>query len=316
MEGVTDAPMRALQGQIGAFTFAVSEFQRVSIQPIPKKVFVREVPELLNGAKTSSGLPVAVQLLGGHPERMALSALKAISAGATCIDLNFGCPAKTVNRNDGGACLLQYPQRIYDIVRAVRGAMPPHIPVSAKLRLGWDSTDAIYKNAEQAVKAGASWLTIHARTKAQAYNPPVFYEPIRRLREQLDVPIIANGDIFSLEDFKRCRGETDCLHFMIGRGALARPYLSHEIAAELGLPTCRLSIDNWGQLAHLLVQQIFRTEPTNEAYATLRIKQWLNMARLHGDFGSFNEIKRESSFCAILKKLSATPIQSQVTWCA
>src|SRR5687768_16633569 len=106
MDGITDAPMRALQGATGAFTYAVTEFVRVSSQPIPAKVFRREVPELCHGARTPTGLPVQVQILGGHPERMAKSALAACKAGAKAIDINFGCPAPTVNRHDGGASLL------------------------------------------------------------------------------------------------------------------------------------------------------------------------------------------------------------------
>src|SRR5262249_9368763 len=147
MEGVTDAPMRALQGTAGAFTFAVTEFFRVS-HSIPKPAaFLRHVPELAASARTPTGLPVHVQLLGGDPTRLAESAAAAVEAGATAIDLNFGCPAATVNRHDGGATLLKHPERIRDIVRAVRDALPREVPVSAKLRLGWDCLESIHENA-------------------------------------------------------------------------------------------------------------------------------------------------------------------------
>src|SRR5258708_26151911 len=109
MDGLTDAPMRAVQGELGAFTFAVSEFLRVNQEIPSKKVFHRHVPELLDGGLTPSGLPVQVQLLGGDPGRMAESAAAACDAGAKAIDINFGCPAPTVNRHDGGATLLQHP---------------------------------------------------------------------------------------------------------------------------------------------------------------------------------------------------------------
>lgn len=101
MDGITDAAMRAFQGATGAFTFAVTEFLRVSQEPIPKKVFRRDVPELSNGGRTLTGLPVQIQLLGGDPGRMAQSAVIACEAGAPGIDINFGCPAPTVNRHDG-----------------------------------------------------------------------------------------------------------------------------------------------------------------------------------------------------------------------
>ena len=106
MEGVTDAPMRAVQGEAGAFTFAVSEFLRISHAVPPKHVFFRHVPELRLGGTTPTGLPVQVQLLGGDPGRMAAAAVVAHQCGAAVIDLNFGCPARTVNRHDGGATLL------------------------------------------------------------------------------------------------------------------------------------------------------------------------------------------------------------------
>src|SRR5580704_4865763 len=143
MEGVTDAPMRALQGATGAFTFAVSEFLRIAQVVPPKHVFYRHIPELRVGAKTPTGMPVQVQLLGGHAGRMAEGAVRAHQLGATAIDINFGCPARTVNRHDGGATLLQHPERIREIVAAVRAALPANLPVSAKLRLGWDDVHAI-----------------------------------------------------------------------------------------------------------------------------------------------------------------------------
>src|SRR5262245_59472132 len=116
MEGVTDAPMRALQGAAGAFTFAVSEFLRVS-QSVPRpNAFHRHVPELRAGGRTPTGMPVQVQLLGGDAGRLADAAGAAHEAGATAVDLNFGCPAPTVNRHDGGATLLKDPRRVRDVV--------------------------------------------------------------------------------------------------------------------------------------------------------------------------------------------------------
>jgi tRNA-dihydrouridine synthase C len=144
MEGVADAPMRALQGETGAFTFAVSEFLRIHQIVPPKSGFYRHVPELRSGGLTPTGLRVQIQLLGGDASLLAASAAVAHEAGAKAIDLNFGCPARTVNRHDGGATLLKYPKRILEIVRAVRAALPREVPVSAKLRLGWDSVDAIF----------------------------------------------------------------------------------------------------------------------------------------------------------------------------
>ncbi|MHB8636715.1 MAG: tRNA dihydrouridine synthase [Fimbriimonadaceae bacterium] len=300
MDGITDAPMRALQGATGAFTYAVSEFLRVSIETLPPKVFRRDVPELCNGGATPTGMPVQVQLLGGDPERMGKSARVACDAGASGIDINFGCPAPTVNRHDGGASLLLHPCRIRDIVTAVRAAVPPSIPVSAKLRLGWDCVDSIYENAAMAAEGGASWLTIHARTRVQGYTPPVFWRPISRVRAEIGVPVVANGDIWTLQDFLQCREETGCVHFMLGRGALANPDLPYRIANELGLRTGAVPATDWVALLCALVGWVEFYEDRAPAWTVKRLKQWLKIAASHGDFNHFDEIKLAESVDELL----------------
>jgi tRNA-dihydrouridine synthase C len=300
MDGITDAPMRALQGSTGAFTYTVSEFVRVSVQPIPRKVFVKEIPELLQGGVTPSGLPVQVQLLGGDPGRMAASAATACKAGAKGIDINFGCPAPTVNRHDGGASLLNHPCRIREIVAAIREAVPPEIPVSAKLRLGWDSIDCIHENAAMTAEGGASWLTIHARTRVQGYSPPVYWKPIGQVRAALGLPVIANGDIWSFEDFLRCREETGCIHFMLGRCALANPALPHQVARELGIgATGPIDID-WSSLFNRLVALI----GDQPKLSLLRLKQWMKIAHLYGEFPYFHELKQTQTLEEFFEKLA------------
>ncbi|MGO8673599.1 MAG: tRNA-dihydrouridine synthase family protein [Capsulimonadaceae bacterium] len=294
MDGLADAPMRDVQGEIGAFDFAVSEFLRVSAEVPPVKMFRRDVPELLNGGRTRSGLPVQVQLLGGDPGRMGAAAAVACDAGASAIDINFGCPAPTVNRHDGGATLLRHPRRIRDIVRAVRDAVPTGIPVSAKLRLGWNDEASILENAEMAAEGGAAWLTIHGRTRMQCYRPPAHWEPIGVVRERLDIPVVANGDIWSIEDFRRCRDVTGCRHFMLGRGALASPTLSHAVARELGLivPDVPNYVrDTWPWRLSRLAAAMAAPTPPDSRHLTGRWKQWLRLAHLHGDFAPFDRIK-------------------------
>ena len=292
MDGITDAPMRALQGELGGFSFAVSEFLRVSGEPLPKKVFLREVPELLNGCVTPTGLPVVVQILGGDAARMADTAWNAHRAGARAIDINFGCPAPTVNRNDGGATLLNYPCRIREIVSAIRAAVPPEIPVSAKIRLGWDSIDQVYENAAMAAEGGASWLTIHARTRAQGYAPPVYWKPIGVVRSTLGIPVVANGDIWTLDDFRQCRDETGCSHFMIGRSALSNPALPHQISRELGLPSKNEPMTDWITLLEMLIGWTEHYRGSVSPRGVQRLKQWLNLAQKHGEFNGFDRVKR------------------------
>ncbi|MGI4788432.1 MAG: tRNA dihydrouridine synthase [Janthinobacterium lividum] len=303
MQGLTDAPMRAYQSESGAFTFAVSEFLRISGDVPSAKMFFRHVPELHCGGRTPAGLPVQVQLLGGDAGRMAASAVVAYEAGAKAVDINFGCPAPTVNRHDGGAALLKYPSRIQEIVAAIRGALPLEIPVSAKLRLGWDSADSIFENAERAAAGGASWITIHGRTRVQGYAPPADWVRIGQVRDQLSIPVVANGDLWSIDDFKRCRDMTGCTQFMLGRGALANPYLPQQVACELGIATKACTDEESGPIdwvPHLnrliaLTAQIegkSLVDKRSDHFLVCRLKQWLNLADKQGQFTEFEAVKR------------------------
>ncbi|HZH98958.1 MAG TPA: tRNA-dihydrouridine synthase family protein, partial [Fimbriimonadaceae bacterium] len=309
MDGITDAPMRALQGKCGSFDYAVSEFIRVSGDVLPKKVFRRDVPEICEGSRTRTGLPVQVQILGGDPELMALSALNAWKAGATAIDINFGCPAPVVNRHDGGASLLRQPCRIREVVSAVRQAVPAQVPVSAKLRLGWDDPGAIDETAAMAEEGGASWITIHARTRMQGYAPPVFWKPIGRVRRRLGIPVVANGDIWSLEDFCRCREETECRHYMLGRCALADPILSHAVSKELGLERSYHVPEDWTQILRELVSSSEVFGDRVPARALMRLKQWLKIASNFGRFPHFDLVKRATTVDELFATLEGVPAE-------
>lgn len=316
MEGVTDAPMRALMTEIGGLSFCVSEFLRVTHQLYPNHVFQEHVPEFETSCKTPAGVPVQIQLLGGDEEMMALNAQRACNLGAKAIDINFGCPSPVVNRHDGGASLLRYPERIRRIVAAVRQAVPVGIPVSAKLRLGWESMDDIFINAENAALGGASWITIHGRTKMQGYTPPAYWQNIGKVREMLDIPVVANGDIWTREDFLRCRDQTGCKHFMIGRGALANPVLARQIARELGLDlSSQAPADfthhpaEWEPLlkrfSEIATPEAVAESSKQTRYVVCRIKQWLKMAGMRTPLGPwFDEVKRCNTVEDVFAKLS------------
>jgi tRNA-dihydrouridine synthase C len=295
MEGVTDAPMRALLTEERAFTHCVTEFLRISGQVLPGKCYPRHAVEVRQESRTASGTPVIFQLLGGHPERLALSALTAVQKGAKAIDLNFGCPAPTVNNHDGGAALLRYPQRIEEIIRTVRTTLPKEIPVSAKLRLGYDDPEAIYENAERAEKAGAAWITIHGRTKTQGYRPPAYWQPIGAVIRRLSIPVIANGEIWTIDDFHRCQEETRAEHFMIGRGALANPMLAEQIAFALGLrkdpPRAYPTQEEWITKMRRFLELCELTSD-HPNYAIKRLKQWMRYISQRQPFPDFDVVKR------------------------
>lgn len=280
MDGVTDSVYRAclsaMFGGASGISICVSEFVRVTNQRVVPHVFRRHCPELDRGGTTPEGVPVFVQLLGGKPEPMANAAADAVGLGAPGIDLNFGCPAKTVNNHDGGATLLKTPRRVFDVASAVRKAVPDHVPVTVKIRLGWDSAEPVVDIARAAEDAGAAWLTIHARTRKQLYRPPVNWGAIGRANDAVRMPVVANGDLVSPESIDACARQSGCAAFMIGRGAMARP----ELFAELRGPTPRLDAS---QMAALLLDYLARilASGATERHTLGRVKQWLRMGAPH-----------------------------------
>ncbi len=306
MEGVIDHTMRDLLSTLGGLDRCVTEFVRVSDLLLPPRVFHRICPELKRGAKTASGLPVYVQLLGGQPIPMAENAARAAELGAPGIDLNFGCPAKTVNRSDGGAILLREPERVHAIVSAVRSAVPAEIPVTVKIRLGFEDRELLQDNVSGIAAAGPTELAVHARTKKDGYRPPAYWEEIARLREWIDVPVIANGEIWNPADARRCREVTGCDDLMLGRGILCRPDLARLIAGDAAgdMP----APFEWPQVQSLLVDMFHLLMENYEArYAGNPIKQWLVYQRNYYPQAAllFERIKRLQQPEDILAVLSA-----------
>ena len=268
MEGLTDPPMRRLLTQVGSYDWCVTEFIRITDQLLPAHVIHGYCPELHQGCKTDSGTPVHVQLLGNDPIALADNAAFCVELGAPAIDLNFGCPAKTVNRHRGGAVLLQEPDVIHDIIAAVRKAVPAHIPVSAKMRLGYMDDSQSLDNARAIEAAGAAWLTVHARTKVDGYKPPAYWEKLPAVREAIKIPLIANGEIWTVENAARCREVSGCADLMLGRGAVTRPDLVNRIRGQAGI--------EWRALVALQLE--FLDSPTKtDAGLVGRYKQWLGM---------------------------------------
>lgn len=205
---------------------------------------------------------------------MADNAARAVELGAPGIDLNFGCPAKTVNRSDGGAVLLREPQRVHGIAAAVREAVPAHIPVTLKTRLGFDDRELFLDIVRGVEAAGVNELTVHARTRRDGYRPPAYWQEIARAREVVSMPVIANGEIWNPDDARRCMAETGCEDLMLGRGALCRPDLPRLIEASVwGCPATPLA---WRELLPLVLR-FYRLNLANyEArYAPNPLKQWL-----------------------------------------
>jgi tRNA-dihydrouridine synthase C len=282
MEGLLDHTLRDMLTRVGGVDLCVSEFIRVTNTVLPRRAFIRVAPELLNQSRTVAGVPVRVQLLGSDPDMLAANAAALAALAPAGIDLNFGCPAKTVNQHRGGAVLLDEPELVGQIVAAVRRAVPAHIPVSAKMRLGYNDDLRAEECAMAIEAAGASDLVVHARTKAHGYRPPAYWERIADLRQRVRLPIVANGEIWTLADALRCREVTGCDRLMIGRGMVADPGLAlsiaqHDALAHSGALNSAVA---WSQILHLM--RLFwqgialRVAPRHRAG---RLKQWLNYLR-------------------------------------
>lgn len=274
MEGLLDATLRDVLTRTGGVDRCVSEFIRVTDTLLPERAFIRVVPELLNGGRTQAGVPVRPQLLGSDPVCLAENAQRLAALSPFGVDLNFGCPAKTVNRSRGGAVLLDEPELIGRIVAAVRRAVPAERPVSAKMRLGYGDDRVAEDCALAIAEAGADELVIHARTKAHGYRPPAYWERIAEVRQVLPtaLPVVANGEIWTVADAVRCREVSGCQAVMIGRGVVTDPGLALAIKGQGAVP--------WAQVLPLLAtfwhQVSQRVERRHRAG---RLKQWLNYLR-------------------------------------
>lgn len=211
----------------------VSEFIRITDTLLPARAFIRTMPELRTGGRSLTGVPVRGQLLGSDPTLLAENAARLAELGSHGVDLNFGCPAKVVNRHGGGSALLDDPELVHRIVLAVRRAVPAHVPVSAKMRLGFNDDHRAEDNALAIEAAGASEIVVHARTKAHGYRPPAYWDRIADLRREVKLPLVANGEIWTVEDALRCQQASGCTSLMLGRGMVADPGLALAIRAAL-----------------------------------------------------------------------------------
>ena len=198
----------------GAFT----EFVRVVTDPLP----AWKLREHLGPARFSA--PVGLQLMGSDLSALAATALRARDAGAPLVDLNFGCPAKGAIADCSGSGMLRDPARLERTVRAVTEALPG-FPVTAKIRAGF-ADDSSLEDLARAAEAGGAWmLTVHCRTRVEAYCEEVDWGRIARAVAAVRIPVCGNGSVRVHADLERMRRETGARYAMVGRGALADPWI-------------------------------------------------------------------------------------------
>jgi tRNA-dihydrouridine synthase C len=310
MEGLVDEPLRDVLTRVGGVDWCVTEFIRVNDALTPAHVIRRFAPELARGARTAAGTPLRVQFLGSNPTTLAESAALACELGAPVIDLNFGCPAKTVNRSRGGAVLLKEPELLHTILRAVRAAVPAAIPVTAKMRIGYENTDLALDCARALADGGAGQIVVHARTKTDGYRPPAHWEWVARIADVVRVPVYANGEIWSVDDWRRCRAISGAEDFMLGRGLVACPDLALQIAAAREGRVYQPM--QWPQIVPL-VQRFWSDQRSqfSNGFAPGRLKQWLKwLGRNYPEAEAMFVDVRQLQDCAALDRvIGSGPIE-------
>ncbi|MDI3442073.1 tRNA dihydrouridine synthase DusB [Erwinia sp. V90_4] len=221
MAGITDRPFRTLCYAMGA-GMTVSEM--MSSNP---EVWSSDKSRLRMVHSDEPGIRT-VQIAGCDPEEMAAAARINAASGAQVIDINMGCPAKKVNRKMAGSALLQHPELVQSILSAVVNAV--EVPVTLKIRTGWDSDNRnCVEIAQLAERCGIQALTIHGRTRACLFNGEAEYDSIRTVKQNVSIPVIANGDITDPHKARAVLDYTGADALMIGRAAQGRPWIFREI---------------------------------------------------------------------------------------
>lgn len=221
MEGVGARPFRMAIATIGGFDEACTEFIRV-----PKNAHCQSLAKVYQSDELGN-IPLAAQVMGSDPELTAQMALELIKRGAPRIDLNCGCPSNTVTGKGAGSSLLKDPKQLYAVTKAI--CTVSTVPVTVKLRSGYEDTSLFEDNLFAAQEAGAKHIALHPRTKLEGYKPPAHWGLIAKAKALLSIPVIGNGDILTARDAKRMIEETACDGLMIGRGAVINPWIFHEI---------------------------------------------------------------------------------------
>lgn len=222
MEGVTHPIYRALLAEHGGIGVLCTEFVRIMGEPLPERALAKHVVKV-------PGVPLSVQLMGNTPEVMAGTAGMLERAGADVVDINLGCPTKRAARGNVGAAMLRDKVLLFDVLSAMRGEVKGLL--SAKIRAGFDDADHVVEIAQTVQRAGADFIAVHPRRRADQYAGVADWRIIRTLKQALDIPVVGNGDVWYAADALRMRAETGCDAVMIGRPAMRNPWIFAQIAA-------------------------------------------------------------------------------------
>ncbi|WP_017315430.1 tRNA dihydrouridine synthase DusB [Mastigocladopsis repens] len=221
LSGVTDMVFRRLVRRYAPESMMYTEMVNAT-----GLHYVKQLPKIMEVDRNER--PISIQLFDCRPDFLAEAAVKAVEEGADTVDINMGCPVNKITKNGGGSSLLRQPEVAEAIVREVVKAVD--VPVTVKTRIGWNDKEiTILDFAKRMQDAGAQMITVHGRTRAQGYNGNARWEWIARVKEILEIPVIGNGDIFSVEAAVKCLEQTGADGIMCSRGTLGYPFLVGEV---------------------------------------------------------------------------------------
>jgi tRNA-dihydrouridine synthase B len=240
MDGYSDLPFRTVCREMGS-AMSYTEFINAL--------------DILNGhpylhqklAFLPEERPVAYQIFDNHPDRLLAAALRLQERGPDIIDVNLGCSARTVSGRGAGAGLLREPAKIAVIFQSLTQAL--ELPVTAKIRLGWDEASRNYSQIARLLEDnGAAAIAVHGRTRAQGLRGQADWDAIAEIRQVVSIPVIANGDVLTTADIERIKAHTGCPAVMIGRGAIGNPWIfsrldRDQVPPEAVLRTIRSHLD-------------------------------------------------------------------------
>jgi tRNA-dihydrouridine synthase C len=260
MEGVGDRCFRRAMASVGGFDEAVTDFLRV-----PTNAHVQSLARVYDAAETRP-IPLAAQLMGSDAELMAAMAKEIESRGAPRIDLNCGCPSNTVTGRGAGSSLLKDPDLLHQVAKAMVKAVS--VPVTIKMRSGYEDTSRFKENLFAAQESGVSFITLHPRTKVDGYGPPARWDLIAEAKSLLKIPVVGNGDILTVEDALKMLKSTGCDALMIGRGSVINPFLFHQIRAHFAGDSYQVQ---WESLLRYL--QVYISEISPDSSSRLKINK-------------------------------------------
>lgn len=224
MDGYSDQPFRSLCRELGS---AMSYTEFVKAEDVLERV--QHVNEKL--AFTEAERPVTFQIYGDDPGKILDAALRLQARGPDVIDVNMGCPAKTICHRGAGVGLMRTPEKIAEIFRLLTTHLV--VPVTGKMRLGWDEERRNYLEVAKIVEDnGGQLLAVHGRTKAQGYGGQADWDAIAEVVDALRIPVIGNGDVNTVADIKRMKAKTGCAGVMIGRAAMSNPWIFSRLERE------------------------------------------------------------------------------------